>query len=258
MTSSEIPSRTAHTSRRTTETEVTLRLNLDGAGQHEIATGIGFLDHMLAHLAVHGLFDLTLKATGDLQVDPHHTVEDVALTLGQAFEEALAGKLRYRGLTQVFDVAHNIGKVERHTMDGRQAKLVVHRKGATRAFGPRSKDLPRAYHGVGQPVLIPGSMGTPSYILVGTDKALDLTFGSCCHGAGRVLSRKQAKRQIWGEDLVREMRGKGITIQTGSLSGLAEEAPAAYKDVERVVDVVTTAGLARKVARLVPIGVIKG
>jgi tRNA-splicing ligase RtcB len=176
----------------------------------------------------------------------------------RAFEEALAGKLRYRGLTQVYDVAHNIGKVERYTIDGRQAKLVVHRKGATRAFGPRSKELPRVYQGVGQPVLIPGSMGTASYILVATDKALDLTFGSCCHGAGRVLSRTQAKKQIWGEDLVREMRGKGIAIQTGSMSGLAEEAPAAYKDVERVVDVVTSAGLASKVARLVPIGVIKG
>ncbi|HUS71105.1 MAG TPA: RtcB family protein [Anaerolineae bacterium] len=176
----------------------------------------------------------------------------------RAFEEALAGNLRYRGLTQVYDVAHNIGKVERYTIDGRQAKLVVHRKGATRAFGPRSKELPRAYQGVGQPVLIPGSMGTASYILVATDKALDLTFGSCCHGAGRVMSRTQAKKQIWGEDLVREMRGKGIAIQTGSMSSLAEEAPAAYKDVERVVDVVTTAGLASKVARLVPIGVIKG
>jgi tRNA-splicing ligase RtcB len=182
----------------------------------------------------------------------------IAHWLRRAFEEALAGKLRYRGLTQVYDVAHNIGKVERYTIDGRQAKLVVHRKGATRAFGPRSKELPRAYQGVGQPVLIPGSMGTASYILVATDKALDLTFGSCCHGAGRVMSRKQAKKQIWGEDLVREMRGKGIAIQTGSMSGLAEEAPAAYKDVERVVDVVTSANLASKVARLVPIGVIKG
>ena len=182
----------------------------------------------------------------------------IAHWVRRAFEEALAGKLRYRGLTQVYDVAHNIGKVERYTMGGRQAKLVVHRKGATRAFGPRSKELPRAYQGVGQPVLIPGSMGTASYILVGTDKALDLTFGSCCHGAGRVMSRKQAKKQIWGEDLVREMRGKGIAVQTGSMSGLAEEAPAAYKDVERVVDVVTSAGLASKVARLVPIGVIKG
>jgi tRNA-splicing ligase RtcB len=182
----------------------------------------------------------------------------IAHWLRRAFEEALAGKLRYRGLTQVYDVAHNIGKVERYTIDGRQAKLVVHRKGATRAFGPRSKELPRAYQGIGQPVLIPGSMGTASYILVATDKALDLTFGSCCHGAGRVMSRKQAKKQIWGEDLVREMRGKGIAIQTGSMSSLAEEAPAAYKDVERVVDVVTSAGLASKVARLVPIGVIKG
>jgi tRNA-splicing ligase RtcB len=176
----------------------------------------------------------------------------------RAFEETLAGKLRSWELTQVYDVAHNIGKVEQHGVEGRQSKLVIHRKGATRAFGPSSRELPLDYQGVGQPVLVPGSMGTASYILVGTDKARELTFGSTCHGAGRVMSRARAKKTIWGEDLMRDLRGKGIAVQAGSMSGLAEEAPAAYKDVERVVDVVTEVGLARRVARLVPLGVIKG
>jgi len=182
----------------------------------------------------------------------------IAHWVRRAFEEALAGKLRSWELTQVYDVAHNIGKVERYTIAGKDAKLVIHRKGATRALGPSSKELPATYQGVGQPVLIPGSMGTSSYVLAGSDKAREVTFGSCCHGAGRVMSRTRAKKQIWGEDLMRDLRGKGITVQAGSMSGLAEEAPAAYKDVERVVDVVTGAGIAHKVARLVPIGVIKG
>jgi tRNA-splicing ligase RtcB len=182
----------------------------------------------------------------------------IAHGVRRAFEEALAGRLPSWELTQVYDVAHNIGKVERYAIGGKQAELVIHRKGATRALGPGSKELPRTYQGVGQPVLIPGSMGTSSYVLAGSDSARELTFGSCCHGAGRVMSRTQAKKQIWGEDLVRDMRGKGITVKAGSMSGLAEEAPAAYKEVERVVEVVTGAGIAHRVARLVPIGVIKG
>ncbi len=176
----------------------------------------------------------------------------------RAFEEALAGKLRSWELMPVYDVAHNIGKVERYPMGGKLTELIIHRKGATRAWGPSSRELPVVYQGAGQPVLIPGSMGTSSYVLAGSDRARELTFGSCCHGAGRVMSRKRAKKQIWGEDLVREMQGKGITVKAGSMSGLAEEAPAAYKDVERVVEVVTGAGIAHKVARLVPMGVIKG
>jgi tRNA-splicing ligase RtcB len=182
----------------------------------------------------------------------------IAHWVRRAVEETVAGKVGSWHLTQVYDVAHNIGKIEQHSIDGKQTELVIHRKGATRAFGPRSKELPKRYQGVGQPVLVPGSMGTSSYILVGTDRALDLTFGSCCHGAGRVMSRKKAKKQIWGEDLIRDLRAKGIAVQAGSMSGLAEEAPAAYKDVERVVEVVAGAGIAHKVARLEPIGVIKG
>jgi tRNA-splicing ligase RtcB len=182
----------------------------------------------------------------------------IAHWVRRALEDVLAGKVGSWELTQVYDVAHNIGKVERHDLDGKQTKLVIHRKGATRAFGPSSEELPSGYLGVGQPVLVPGSMGTASYVLVGTDKARDLTFGSTCHGAGRVLSRRAAKKRVWGEDLIREMRERGIAVQAGSMSGLAEEAPQAYKDVERVVDVVAGAGLARKVARLEPLGVIKG
>jgi len=182
----------------------------------------------------------------------------IAHWVRRAFEEVLPGKVTSWELTQVYDVAHNIGKVENYTIDGKRTKLVIHRKGATRAFGPSSKELPLAYQGVGQPVLVPGSMGTTSYILVGTDAALDLTFGSTCHGAGRVMSRTKAKKTIWGEDVQREMRGQGIAVKAGSMAGLAEEAPAAYKDVERVVNVVDGAGIAHKVARLEPLGVIKG
>jgi tRNA-splicing ligase RtcB len=182
----------------------------------------------------------------------------IAHWVRRALEDVLAGKVRSWELTQVYDVAHNIGKVERYEVNGQQEKLVIHRKGATRAFGPSSTELPHAYRGVGQPVLVPGSMGTASYVLVGTDRARALTFGSTCHGAGRVLSRKAAKKKVWGEDLIRELQQKGIAVQAGSLPGLAEEAPQAYKDVERVVEVVAGADLARKVARLVPLGVIKG
>jgi len=182
----------------------------------------------------------------------------IAHWVRRAFEQVLAGKIPSWELTQVYDVAHNIGKVEQYTLDGKRTKLVIHRKGATRAFGPSSKELPKAYQGVGQPVLVPGSMGTASYVLVGTDRAVDLTFGSTCHGAGRIMSRKKAKKQIWGEDLMRELRGQGIAVKAGSMAGLAEEAPAAYKDVERVVNVVAGAGIALKVAKLEPLGVIKG
>jgi tRNA-splicing ligase RtcB len=182
----------------------------------------------------------------------------IAHWVRRALEDVLAGKVRSWELTQVYDVAHNIGKVERYEVNGKQEKLVIHRKGATRAFGPSSTELPHAYRGVGQPVLVPGSMGTASYVLVGTDRARALTFGSTCHGAGRVLSRKAAKKKVWGEELIRELQQKGIAVQAGSLPGLAEEAPQAYKDVERVVGVVAGADLARKVARLVPLGVIKG
>jgi tRNA-splicing ligase RtcB len=155
-------------------------------------------------------------------------------------------------------VAHNIAKFEMHEVDGKRVRLCVHRKGATRAFGPGSPDVPEPYRAVGQPVLVPGSMGTASYVLVGTQEAMRLTFGSTCHGAGRVMSRQQALKKIWGADLKQELEQRGIVVQTSSMKGLAEEAPAAYKDVSRVVDVVHGAGLAHKVALLHPLAVIKG
>jgi tRNA-splicing ligase RtcB len=160
-----------------------------------------------------------------------------------------AGALRV-----VYDVAHNIAKLERHG----GAMLCVHRKGATRAFGPSHPETPEPYRSVGQPVFIPGSMGTASYVLAGTDEALERSFGSACHGAGRVMSRGEAKRLRTGAEIRRELEGRGIVVRCPSSTGLAEEAPTAYKDVERVVDVVHRAGLARKVARLRPVGVVKG
>jgi tRNA-splicing ligase RtcB len=157
-------------------------------------------------------------------------------------------------LRLIYDVGHNTAKIERH--GGRE--LCVHRKGATRAFGPSSSDIPDRYRGIGQPVFIPGSMGTASYVLVGTDEAEARALASVCHGAGRVLSRGAAKRQITGHQIRKELEARGITIRCPSNSELAEEAPDAYKDIDRVVDVVVGAGLARKVARLVPLGVVKG
>jgi tRNA-splicing ligase RtcB len=157
-------------------------------------------------------------------------------------------------LRLVYDVGHNTAKIELH--GGRE--LCVHRKGATRAFGPSSAEIPARYRSVGQPVFIPGSMGTASYVLVGTDEAEARSLASVCHGAGRVLSRGAAKRQVKGHELRKQLEDRGITIRCPSNAELAEEAPDAYKDIDRVVEVVAGAGLARKVARLVPLGVVKG
>lgn len=176
----------------------------------------------------------------------------------QAFEEVLAGKVRNWQLSQVYDIAHNMGKIETHWIDGTEMEVCVHRKGATRAFGPGSPELPGEYQTIGQPVLVPGSMGTSSWVLCGTKAGMANTFGSCCHGAGRVMSRSQAKKSVRGESLLTELRQAGITIQAGSLAGLAEEAPQAYKDVDQVVQIVTGAQIAKKVARLRPVAVIKG
>ena len=137
-------------------------------------------------------------------------------------------------------------------------EVVVHRKGATRAFGPGFEGLPKEYRDIGQPVLVPGSMGTASWILAGTPGSMAQTFGSTCHGAGRSMSRGEAKRTIRGDSLKNELEGEGISVRAGSMPGLAEEAPQAYKDVDEVVKVVSEAGIARKVARITPVAVIKG
>lgn len=161
-------------------------------------------------------------------------------------------------LKLVYDVAHNIAKRETHIVDGRPYEVLVHRKGATRAFPKHRPEVPADYAEIGQPVLIPGSMGTCSYVLVGTEKAMEETFGSSCHGAGRAKSRHAAKKEITAERLVQELKERGIHVRGASKSGLTEENPNAYKDVSEVVEVVHGAGIARKVAKLVPIGVIKG
>ena len=176
----------------------------------------------------------------------------------RSFEEVLAGKVRSFDLHTVYDVAHNIAKIEDHVVDGEKTKLIVHRKGATRAFGPGHREVTPVYRDVGQPVLVPGDMGTASYVLVGTADAMEESFGSSCHGAGRTMSRTAAKKKIDGGTLRRELEERGIQVRAGSLAGLAEEAPDAYKDIDAVIEVVHGAGLARKVARLRPLGVMKG
>ncbi|NDL68025.1 RtcB family protein [Clostridiales bacterium F-3ap] len=162
-------------------------------------------------------------------------------------------------LSLLYDVAHNIAKVEEHRgEDGVRRKMAVHRKGATRAFGPGHPEVTPRYRNFGQPVIIPGSMGTASYVLAGTESSMELAFGSCCHGAGRQMSRHAAKRAVRGERVRDDLHQQGIQVYSGSMAGLAEEAPMAYKDVDAVVDVVEAAGIAKKVAKLRPILVIKG
>jgi len=176
----------------------------------------------------------------------------------ESFCQVLGKGLPEIGLQLVYDVTHNIAKIEEHEVKGKRLTLCIHRKGATRAFPPGHPDVPRRYARTGQPVLIPGDMGRYSYILVGTEQAMKETFGSTCHGAGRVKSRAAAKRQLRGRDVLEALAARGITVRTGSLAGLAEEASEAYKDVLTVVGVAHNAGISRMVARSKPLGVVKG
>lgn len=176
----------------------------------------------------------------------------------RAFEEIFGAVVKDHGLRQVYDIAHNIGKVETHVVDGENVKVCVHRKGATRAFGPGSDELPPEYRDLGQPVFVPGSMGTSSWVLLGTAGSMAQSFGSTCHGAGRTMSRTKARKSVHGHTLRESLEKKGIRVRAGSMRGLAEEAPSAYKDVDGVVDSVARAGIADKVARLRPVAVIKG
>jgi len=162
------------------------------------------------------------------------------------------------GFRLVYDVCHNIAKFERHQVHGNDETVCVHRKGATRAFPPGSDRIPEVYRAVGQPVLIPGDMGTGSYVLVGTDKAMGETFGSSCHGAGRVKSRTQALKEGQGRDLFREMKEQGVTLMATGRRTVAEEMPAAYKNIHDVASAIEQAGISRRVARLRPVGVVKG
>ncbi len=180
----------------------------------------------------------------------HWTRESFARVFGKSWREL--------GLEQVYDVAHNIAKIEEYPINGKKQTLCVHRKGATRAFPAGHPEIPDIYRDIGQPVLIPGDMGRYSYILVGTETAMKESFGSTCHGAGRVQSRAAAKRSLRGVDVARALAARGITVKTGSMGSLAEEASEAYKDVSEVVEVTHQAGISRKVARATPMGVIKG
>jgi tRNA-splicing ligase RtcB len=164
----------------------------------------------------------------------------------------------YEQMPLVYDVCHNVAKMEVHRVDGKEMQVCVHRKGATRAFGPGSPDLPTGLEGTGQPVIIPGSMGTPSFLLCGTVAAMEKTFGSTCHGAGRVASRTQAKKSVRGKDIRDQLAKEGIIVKAPSEASIAEEAPQVYKPSEEVVRVVDAVGISRLVAKLVPLGVIKG
>ena len=177
---------------------------------------------------------------------------------GEALEKALGLSPRALGMRLVYDVCHNIAKIEEHVVDGRKMTVCVHRKGATRAFPPGHAALPEKYRKTGQPVLIPGDMGTGSYVLVGTEKAMEETFGSTCHGAGRVLSRAAAIKASRGRSIRREMEDRGVLVMAAAKGTLAEEIPEAYKDIDEVVNVVHGAGLSRRVAKLRPVACIKG
>jgi tRNA-splicing ligase RtcB len=162
------------------------------------------------------------------------------------------------GIEIVYDVAHNIARVERYKINGKEKELLVHRKGSTRSFGPGRSELPEIYRDVGQPVIVGGSMQTGSYLLVGTEKAMQETFGSTMHGSGRTMSRSAAKKKVRGDQLLRTMEKEGIIVKAASMSGLAEEAGIAYKDISEVVETMDVLGISKKVVRLKPIGNIKG
>jgi len=176
----------------------------------------------------------------------------------ESFEQVFKKSAESFGLNLVYDVAHNIAKIEEHEIDGKRRKVWVHRKGATRSFGIGHQEVPADYRSVGQPVLIPGTMGTSSWVMVGTVDAGEHSFGSTAHGAGRIMSRSAAKRQLKGVEVREKLRKKGIIIRTASQEVIAEEASEAYKDVDRVAEVSDALYLALKVARLIPMAVIKG
>ncbi|MCK5290157.1 MAG: RtcB family protein, partial [Candidatus Aenigmarchaeota archaeon] len=176
----------------------------------------------------------------------------------ESFAKVFDSDAKDLGMEIVYDVAHNIAKRETHTVDGEKTDVVVHRKGATRSFAPGRVEVPEMYRAVGQPVLIPGSMGTSSYILAGTEKAMDISFGSTAHGAGRVMSRFAAIKKFRGETVKKELEAKGITVRAASWKGISEEAPGVYKDVDEVVRVSDVAGIGKLVAKVRPMGVLKG
>ncbi|MFX1256420.1 MAG: RtcB family protein [Promethearchaeota archaeon] len=178
--------------------------------------------------------------------------------LRESFQEIFEKEFGDLGLNLIYGVCHNILKIEEHEVDGKKMKLNVHRKGATRAFPPGHPDIPQDFKEIGQPALIPGTMGSASYLCVGKQKAMDLTFGSTAHGSGRVMSRKKATRQYWGKQIKEDLNKKGILVKAASMKVIAEEAPGAYKNIDQVVNVSHNLGIVEKIVRLVPIGVVKG
>jgi len=176
----------------------------------------------------------------------------------QSFQQVYGEPAEKIGLDLVYDVAHNIAKIEEHKINGGRKRVWVHRKGATRSFPPGHKDVPDDYRSYGQPVIIPGSMGTSSWLLVGTEKAMETSFGSTAHGAGRMLSRAAAKKRFWGDRVRKDLENRGIVVRSDSAVVLAEEADPAYKDVDRVAEVSNNVGIATYVARLLPLAVVKG
>jgi tRNA-splicing ligase RtcB len=176
----------------------------------------------------------------------------------EALEKSLRMSPKQLGLEIVYEVAHNIAKFEKHLVDGKLKEVCVHRKGATRSFGPGHPEVPESYRAVGQPVLIPGDMGRYSFVLAGTEKAMQETFGSTCHGAGRVMSREKAKQAARGRSLFKEMEDRGVFVMSTDRMTMAEEMPEAYKDVANVVEAVHGAGISKMVAKIQPLGCIKG
>jgi tRNA-splicing ligase RtcB len=214
--------------------------------------GIDLVDHELAYLpyshSVGQDYLAAMKASANFAFANRQLI---TYEIRKAFRKVFGKEIE---LKQIYDVAHNIVKIEEY--DGK--KLLVHRKGSTRAFWKGHPELPKKYQEIGQPTLIPGSMGTSSYVLIGQKLAEEISFGSAPHGAGRMMSRAEAKRKVRGSELKKELESRGIAVSAGSLSGLAEEAPIAYKDVSEVVEVVHSIGIAKKLVKLVPLGVIKG
>lgn len=221
--------------------------------------GIEVPDRQLAcapldHPAAEGYMK-AMDAAGNFARVNRHVLMDATR---ESFAGVFGRSSRDLGMHLVYDISHNLAKLERYEIGGRARTLCVHRKGATRAFGPHHPEIPGRYAEVGQPVIVPGSMGTASYVLAGTDVARDLSFYSTCHGAGRAMSRTQAKKQMTGQELKKQLQDQGILISVGKTKLLSEEAPYAYKDVSEVVASCEGAGLARAIARLRPVGVIKG
>ncbi|MEA2053737.1 MAG: RtcB family protein [Candidatus Thermoplasmatota archaeon] len=220
--------------------------------------GIGLPDRQLACAPVHSEEGQSyLKAMAGAANFAWCNRQMIVHWVRQSFENVLGENAEDMEMNIVYDVCHNVAKLEEHEIDGKKMEVYVHRKGATRAFGPGRKEIPLQYREVGQPVLIPGDMGTESYLLKGT-KESEETFGSTCHGAGRVLSRSAAKRKWRGEEIGAKLERKGIYAHPASWSVMAEESPDAYKDVSQVVNVTHGAGLSLKVARMIPLGVVKG